>query len=256
MEKVVVNKTGVSLLGTGPSADSTVITWRGQWSKTSPYEFPLFVQGQASDFVASHITFQVCTMLLCMLLLSCIILKPYINTCMRNLLVLQCVPLLSSYISTYSLHTCACMQNTWGKSHQAVAARVDGDKAAFYDCRFVSYQDTLFDVAGRHYYHACYIEGATDFIFGNGKVFFEVCIYIPTSINLRYFLPLFCALVGHLGEGPGQNIQYYQTSDIICLCLCAVCRPRAATCTPPQTARERSRRRGGKRCPTTPASAL
>lgn len=66
------------------------------------------------------------------------------------------------------------MQNTFGKGHQAVAARVGGDKAAFYDCRFLSYQDTLLDETGRHYYHGCYIEGATDFIFGTGKALFEV----------------------------------------------------------------------------------
>ena len=77
------------------------------------------------------------------------------------------------------------MQNTWGTSHQAVAARVDGDKAAFYDCRFISYQDTLFDAAGRHYYHGCYIEGATDFIFGNGKalyIYIYIYIYIYTEL--------------------------------------------------------------------------
>jgi hypothetical protein len=57
---VVVDKRGISLMGTGPNATSTIVTWRGQWSDTSPSEFPLFVQGLASDFVAKRITFQVC----------------------------------------------------------------------------------------------------------------------------------------------------------------------------------------------------
>ena len=57
---MVVDKRGISLMGTGPNATSTIVTWRGQWSDTSPSEFPLFVQGLASDFVAKRITFQVC----------------------------------------------------------------------------------------------------------------------------------------------------------------------------------------------------
>lgn len=55
-EKVVVNKTKVSLVGT--SATSTIVTWSAPWIHTTPFEIPLYVQ--ASDFVAKHITFQVC----------------------------------------------------------------------------------------------------------------------------------------------------------------------------------------------------
>ncbi|KAK1309398.1 putative pectinesterase 52 [Acorus calamus] len=57
---------------------------------------------------------------------------------------------------------------------QAVAAVVNGDKAAFYNCGFVGIQDTLFDGNGRHFYLNRYIEGATDFIFGFAKTVFEV----------------------------------------------------------------------------------
>ncbi|CAO1945262.1 unnamed protein product [Urochloa humidicola] len=49
-------------------------------------------------------------------------------------------------------------QNTFGTSGPAVAMRVARDKAAFYGCRFVSFQDTLLDDTGRHYYRGCYIE--------------------------------------------------------------------------------------------------
>ncbi|CAN1161634.1 Putative pectinesterase 52 [Linum perenne] len=55
----------------------------------------------------------------------------------------------------------------------ALAARIYGDKSAFYDCGFIGVQDTLWDVQGRHYYLNCYIEGAIDFIFGNGQSFYE-----------------------------------------------------------------------------------
>ncbi|KAK1301325.1 putative pectinesterase 29 [Acorus calamus] len=58
---------------------------------------------------------------------------------------------------------------------QAVAAVVNGDKAAFYSCGFVGIQDTLFDGYGRHFYFNCYIEGAYDFIFGLAKTVFERC---------------------------------------------------------------------------------
>ncbi|KAH0990482.1 hypothetical protein GBA52_001965 [Prunus armeniaca] len=67
------------------------------------------------------------------------------------------------------------IQNTYGAGGKAVALRVSGDRAAFYGCRILSYQDTLLDDTGRHYYNNCYIEGATDFICGNAASFFERC---------------------------------------------------------------------------------
>ncbi|CAN1219484.1 Probable pectinesterase 66 [Linum perenne] len=69
----------------------------------------------------------------------------------------------------------------------ALAARIYGDKSAFYNCGFIGVQDTLWDVQGRHYYLNCYIEGAIDFIFGNGQSFYEVCTwhcYMNTQINV------------------------------------------------------------------------
>jgi pectinesterase len=60
---------------------------------------------------------------------------------------------------------------------QAVAAEIDGDKACFYNCRFVGNQDVLFtnSETSRQYYKNCYIEGTTDFIFGSATVWFEQC---------------------------------------------------------------------------------
>lgn len=60
--------------------------------------------------------------------------------------------------------------------HRAVAARIIGDKSAFYKCRFVGFQDTLWDVQGKHYFKSCTIEGAVDFIFGDGQSLYEVVI--------------------------------------------------------------------------------
>ncbi|KAK8673938.1 hypothetical protein V6N13_112247 [Hibiscus sabdariffa] len=67
------------------------------------------------------------------------------------------------------------IQNTFGPGAKAVALRVSGDRAAFFGCRISSYQDTLLDDTGRHYYKSCYIEGAVDFIFGNAASLFENC---------------------------------------------------------------------------------
>lgn len=60
---------------------------------------------------------------------------------------------------------------------QAVALESDGDKAQFYNCRFVGYQDVLFtnNENSRQYYKDCHIEGTTDFIFGSSTVWFEHC---------------------------------------------------------------------------------
>ncbi|MDQ6905115.1 MAG: pectinesterase family protein [Bacteroidota bacterium] len=60
---------------------------------------------------------------------------------------------------------------------QAVALESDGDKAQFFNCRLIGFQDVLFtnNELSRQYYKDCYIEGATDFIFGSATVWFERC---------------------------------------------------------------------------------
>ncbi len=60
---------------------------------------------------------------------------------------------------------------------QAVAVFAQGDKLAFYNCRFTGNQDVLFCSAekSRQYYYNCYIEGTTDFIFGPSTVVFQGC---------------------------------------------------------------------------------
>ncbi len=51
------------------------------------------------------------------------------------------------------------------------------DKTEFKDCSFLSSQDTLYtcNVAYDAYYKNCFIEGQTDFIYGNGDVIFDGC---------------------------------------------------------------------------------
>ncbi|OAY64891.1 Pectinesterase 31 [Ananas comosus] len=60
-------------------------------------------------------------------------------------------------------------------SGQAVAIRVTADRCAFYNCRFLGWQDTLYLHYGKQYLRDCYIEGSVDFIFGNSTALLEHC---------------------------------------------------------------------------------
>jgi len=66
-------------------------------------------------------------------------------------------------------------ENAAGPKGQALALRVDGDRVAFRNCRFLGWQDTILDSRGRHYYEDCEIAGHVDFIFGAGTSWFENC---------------------------------------------------------------------------------
>jgi pectinesterase len=66
-------------------------------------------------------------------------------------------------------------QNDAGPVGQALAIRVDGDRAAFRRCRFLGWQDTILLNRGRQYFEDCYIAGHVDFIFGAATAWFENC---------------------------------------------------------------------------------
>jgi pectinesterase len=60
---------------------------------------------------------------------------------------------------------------------QAVAVRVEGNRASFFNCKMTGFQDVLF-LSGngvKQYFKDCYIEGTTDFIFGAATAVFEDC---------------------------------------------------------------------------------
>ncbi|MBD9725452.1 pectinesterase family protein [Streptomyces caniscabiei] len=64
---------------------------------------------------------------------------------------------------------------------QAVAVKVQGDRSAFFRCRFLGHQDTLYadsmalGAFARQYFRDCYAEGDVDFVFGRATAVFEHC---------------------------------------------------------------------------------
>ena len=69
------------------------------------------------------------------------------------------------------------VENFAGPVGQAVALHVEGDRCLFINCRFLGSQDTLYAAGrfSRQYFFRCYVEGTTDFIFGEATALFEEC---------------------------------------------------------------------------------
>lgn len=84
---------------------------------------------------------------------------------------------------------------------QAVAMRISGDKAAFHNCKFIGFQDTLCDDKGMHFFKDCYIQGTVDFIFGNGKslylvvFFFHFFSFLIKTIVLKSSTPQYIYII-------------------------------------------------------------
>lgn len=76
------------------------------------------------------------------------------------------------------------IENTSGRVGQAVALHVEGDRAAIRNCRLLGNQDTLYAATenSHQYYSDCYLEGTTDFIFGEATVVFQHCT-IKSLVN-------------------------------------------------------------------------
>ncbi|MDD4969513.1 MAG: pectinesterase family protein [Paludibacter sp.] len=81
-----------------------------------------------------------------------------------------------------------CFENKFGYANlsgpQALALYTQNDRVILNNCWLRSYQDTYLttygNVAYRHYLKNCRIEGAVDFIYGGGDVFFDKCLIYCT----------------------------------------------------------------------------
>lgn len=68
------------------------------------------------------------------------------------------------------------IQNTAGNTGMAEALYTAGDRQTFKNCRILGYQDTYRSKKGtRGYFKNCWIEGAVDFIYAGGVLFFDDC---------------------------------------------------------------------------------
>ena len=68
-------------------------------------------------------------------------------------------------------------ENNFGVGSQAVAIRTAADRQTLKNCCLLSFQDTHYahNASARQYLTGCYIEGATDYIFGSGTVLYDGC---------------------------------------------------------------------------------
>ncbi|KAH0392084.1 pectin lyase-like protein, partial [Aureobasidium melanogenum] len=68
------------------------------------------------------------------------------------------------------------LANTYGQGKQALALNAAAANQGFYACKFLGYQDTILAQTGTQLFAKSYIEGATDFIFGqHGLAWFSYC---------------------------------------------------------------------------------
>lgn len=92
--------------------------------------------------------------------------------------------------------------NTRGQGSQALAVSAQKDKQGYYGCQFRGYQDTILAQDGSHIFAKSYIEGATDFIFGQrAKAWFE-------NADIR----VLAASIGYItanGRDSSSNPSYY-----------------------------------------------
>lgn len=89
------------------------------------------------------------------------------------------------------------IENSSGNVGQAEAHYVAGDRQTYKNCRFLGYQDTQRTNTGaRAYFKDCLVQGATDFIFGNGLMYYDDCTlncvkgggYVVAPAEYAFFL--------------------------------------------------------------------
>lgn len=184
-EQVVVTAKNITLESNGGTRDNTKITWYygigyayyscvsslydpyadyDQYKKgdvVSYWGSAVIVQSAAAGFKANGITFE-----------------NSFNKYMTDEEVEDGVDLDS--LSTTSIavkRNEATKADTKTATERAAAMVNYADQVEFKDCSFIGSQDTLFTCNKPYdsYYKNCYIEGQTDFIYGDGNVIFDAC---------------------------------------------------------------------------------
>ena len=81
------------------------------------------------------------------------------------------------YADDFSAENIHFENNAGFTAGQAVAVRADGNRLSFRNCKFTGFQDVLFlnNRNAKHFFQSCYIEGTTDFIFGDATAVFDHC---------------------------------------------------------------------------------
>ncbi|XP_047960724.1 pectinesterase-like [Salvia hispanica] len=73
-------------------------------------------------------------------------------------------------------------ENTAGvDGYQALALRVSGDRAIFYNVKVDGYQNSLCADVYRQFYSNCTITGTTDFVFGDALALFQNCTFVART---------------------------------------------------------------------------
>ncbi len=112
---------------------------------------------------------------------------------------------IKNYYNTHALYEES--KSIAGSGTQAVACLVRADKVIFENVRFSSYHDTLYAENGRHIYKNCYIEGRTDYIFGNdATAYFTGCTIMSIGAGLDEKNGGY--VVATKGGKSGANVEY------------------------------------------------
>ena len=94
--------------------------------------------------------------------------------------------------------------NVLAAKERACVMRIKADSAEFYNCNFLSSQDTL-GTSMRGYFKDCFIEGITDYICGDGDVVFDNCELSTKGFTDKTTKDV---VITAMGGGSGKDAKY------------------------------------------------